>query len=119
MLIKLLIALAITITMLSYTGSSGSNTMKNSVNDHTITTNCTILDNAIVAYYCNHHGSLPDKLDADTLIDAFYTLHSKYRNFTYTKVSNRQFKLVSKLSTGKISISAHSNIDLIVPSEVN
>lgn len=118
MLIKLLIALIITITMLSYTGGFSSHTMKNSVNDHTITTNSTILDNAIVAYYCNHHGALPDKLDADTLI-VMGMEDIDLSKFTYTKISNRQFRLVSKLSNGKTSISAHSNIDLVVPPEVN
>lgn len=118
MLIKLLIALIITITMFSYTGGSGSNTMKNSVNDHTITTNSTILDNAIVAYYCNHHGALPDKLDTDTLI-VMGMEDMDLSSFTYNKISNRRFRLVSKLSNGKTSISAHSNIDLVVSPEVN
>ena len=118
MIIKLLLALAICLAMFSYTGGINSHTMKNSVNDHTIITNSVILDNAIVAYYCNHHGALPDKLDADTLI-VMGMEDIDLSNFTYTKVSNRQFKLVSKLSNGKTSVSAHSNIDLVVPPEVN
>ena len=110
MIIKLLLALAICLAMFSYTGGINSHTMKNSVNDHTIITNSVILD--------NHHGALPDKLDADTLI-VMGMEDIDLSNFTYTKVSNRQFKLVSKLSNGKTSVSAHSNIDLVVPPEVN
>ena len=91
MLIKLLIALAIGSIMLSYNGS-GTTNIKNSVSDTFLTSNSVMLDKAIVSYYCNHHGALPDKLDADTLI-VMGMEDIDLSNFTYTKVSNRQFKI--------------------------
>lgn len=118
MLIKLLIALIITITMLSYTGNTNSQGIKNSIDDSAINTNIVLLDSAIVSYYCNHYGSLPDNLDNDTLI-VMGIEDMNLSNFTYTKVSNRSFRLVAKLSNGKTSISAHSNTDLVIPPEVN
>lgn len=117
MLIKLLIALAIGSIMLSYNGS-GTTNIKNSVSDTFLTSNSVMLDKAIVSYYCNHHGSLPDKLDADTLI-VMGMQDMDLSKFKYTKVSDRQFKLEITLSNSKTITSAHSNTELFVPLEVN
>lgn len=115
MLIKFMIALVIGFILTSYPEIS-SKSIRNSISDQTIETNAVILDNAIVAYYCNHHGTLPNALNKDFLV-VMGLEDMDISNYTYSKTSDRQFILTAKLSKSTLT-TTHSNQNLVIPVEV-
>ena len=116
MLVKCLIALCISIALMSF-GYRGTDSIYKAVNNKDLETRAAILDTAIVNYYCNHHGVLPASLDASTL-EVMGLSDMNLTNITYTKNSDRRFTLSVKLSTGDVS-TANSDKDLVVPPEIN
>lgn len=116
MLVKCLIALCILIAVMSI-GYRGTDSVNKALNNKDLETRATILDSAIISYYCNHHGTLPASLDSNTL-KVMGLSDIDLTNITYTKNSDRRFTLTAKLSTGNLN-SANSGKDLIVPPEVN
>ena len=116
MLVKLLIALCISIALMSF-GYRGNDSIYKAVNNKDLETRAAILDTAIVNYYCNHHGALPASLDADTL-NVMGLSDMNLTNITYTKNSDKRFTLSVKLSTGNVS-TANSGKNLVGLSEIN
>ena len=116
MIAKLLIAMCISIAVMSF-NYRGTDSIYKAVNNKDLETRAAILDTAIVNYYCNHHGALPVSLDASTLKVMGLT-DMNLTNLTYTKVSDRRFTLIAKFSTGNKN-SANSGKDLVVPPELN
>lgn len=116
MVVKFLIALCISIAVMSI-GYRGSDSVHKSLNNKDLETRTTILDTAIISYYCNHHGTLPTSLDSN-ILKVMGLSDIDLTNITYTKISDRRFTLTAKLTTGNLG-SANSGKDLIVPPEVN
>ena len=116
MLVKFLIALCISIAVMSL-GYRGTDSVNKALSNKDLETRATIIDSAIISYYCHHHGTLPSSLDANTL-KVMGLSDIDLTNITYTKNSDRRFTLTVKLSTGNLN-SANSGKDLVVPPEVN
>ena len=116
MIAKLLIAMCIAIGVMSF-NFRGTDSVYKAVNNKDLETRAAVLDNAIVNYYCNHHGLLPVALDSDTL-KVMGLSDMNLTNITYTRNSDRRFTLTITLSTGNVN-TANSGKDLIVPPEIH
>lgn len=104
--LRILIALGMIIILFSTAISINVN--KNTITDKELETHHAILDQAIVTYYINHSGSLPENLNEDTL----YIMgldNIDISKFNYQKVADNSFILTVELSTSKKITSANSN----------
>lgn len=110
MLIRVILAMALAIMLFGGSGLNGFGitSFKNSVKDKEIEINTTILDKAIISWYCNHSGEVPDTLNAD-MIKIMGLEDMDVSPFTYTKVADNQFTLTAKLSNEKTLTSTNSN----------
>lgn len=69
------------------------------------------LDHAIVIYYCNHSGNLPEDIEEETRkAMGLERLNSQvdWSKYSYSK-DEKEFTLSTVLSTGKTVKSAHSD----------
>lgn len=123
MIIKFIVTCIIAITMISYINTTNSHSLKESVTDREMEITAAMLDKEIVSYYCNHGGTLPDKLDTFTLRtmgfnNVFNKALIELDKYEYKKISDNSFRLNVKLSKSIIS-TVHSDMKLIRPPEVH
>lgn len=124
MIIKFIVTCIIAITMISYINTTNSQSLKESVTDREMEMTAAMLDKEIVSYYCNHSGTLPEKLDALTLRTMGFTnifnnkILLELDKYEYKKTSDNSFLLNVKLSKSTIS-TVHSDMKLIRPPEVH
>lgn len=110
MLIRVILAMVLALMLFSGSGINGFSisSFKNSIKDKEIETNTTILDKAIVSWYCNHSGVVPDGISSD-MIKIMGLEDMDTSMFTYTKIADNQFTLTAKLSNNKSLTSSNSN----------
>ena len=110
MFIKIILAICLMIMLFGGSTLSGFsiNSFKTSAQDKEIEANTTILDKAIVSWYCNHSGEVPSSLSSD-MIKMMGLEDMDVSHFTYTKVSDNTFTLTANLSNKKKITSANSN----------
>lgn len=110
MLTRVILALALAIMLFSGSGINGFSisSFKSSIHDKEVETSTAILDKAIVSWYTNHSGVVPDNISAD-MIKIMGLEDMDVTMFTYTKVADNQFRLVAQLSNNKTLTSANSN----------
>lgn len=105
MLLRILIAIGV-LLILSIGGNLNYKTGKESLSDAELKNMLTVMDEALVNYYCNHSGNLPDKLDEAT-VKVLGLKNYDWQQFTYNKGS-KNFTLNVKLSNGKLYPSVNS-----------
>lgn len=113
MLIKLIIALFITLTLSNIGIPKGS--IENTILEKTMETKMTILDKSILQYFYNHSGTLPKELDENTL-KIMGIKDIDVQNYIYNRISDRKFSLKLISQNNEIT-SVHSNIELNFPKE--
>lgn len=113
MLIRLMLAMALVIMLLGYSGMNGFSigSFKSSARDKILESNTAILDKAIVSWYCNHSGVVPDHIDGN-VIKIMGLEDMDVNNLTYTKIADNKFTLAATLSNKSKLYSANSNKDL-------
>lgn len=113
MLVRLMLAMALVIMLFGYSGMNGFSigSFKSSASDKILESNTAILDKAIVSWYCNHSGVVPDHLDAN-VIKIMGLEDMDVNNLTYTKIADNKFTLAATLSNKSKLYSANSNKDL-------
>lgn len=99
MLVKMLLALAIMISLLNYGQTINIPKIRNSVSDKEIETQLTITDTALIKYYNNHYFELPDGLNEDIL--KTMNLNKAILDYiTYTKTGEKTYTLTATLNNG-------------------
>lgn len=113
MLVRLMLAMALVIMLFGYSGMNGFSigSFKSSARDKILESNTAILDKAIVSWYCNHSGVVPDHIDGN-VIKIMGLEDMDVNNLTYTKIADNKFTLVATLSNKSKLYSANSNKDL-------
>lgn len=113
MLVRLMLAMALVIMLFGYSGMNGFSigSFKSSASDKILESNTAILDKAIVSWYCNHSGVVPDHLDVN-VIKMMGLEDMDVNNLTYTKIADNKFTLAATLSNKSKLYSANSNKDL-------
>ena len=113
MFIRVILALALAIMLFSGSGLSGFgiSSFKSSISDKELETSTAILDKAIISWYTNHSGVVPDVISAD-MIKIMGLEDMDVSKFTYTKLADNKFSLVVQLSGNRTLSSANSNKDL-------
>lgn len=112
MLIRVILALALAVMLFSGSGLSGFSiaSFKSSISDKELETSTAILDKAIISWYTNHSGVIPDNISAD-MIKIMGLEDMDVSKFTYNKLAANRFTLTVQLSDKTLS-SANSNKDL-------
>lgn len=110
LIIKFLIALAITLIMVGPSPLK-SQSMTNSIRDKEIETIISVVDKSIVSYYVSHAGELPNSLDHNVRI-VMGLENVDLTPFSYTKIDSNSFRLQATLSNRTIT-SVNSNKELI------
>ena len=105
MLIRVLIAMGLAI-ILCAGGNITPKNINDSLSDIDKKNMLIVMDEALVNYYCNHSGNLPDKLDEAT-VKVLGLKNYDWQQFTYSK-GNKNFTLNVKLSNGKLYPSVNS-----------
>lgn len=113
MLVRLMLAMALVIMLFGYSGMNGFSigSFKSSASDKILESNTAILDKAIVSWYCNHSGVVPDHIDVN-VIKIMGLEDMDVNNLTYTKIADNKFTLAATLSNKSKLYSANSNKDL-------
>lgn len=113
MLVRLMLAMALVIMLFGYSGMNGFSigSFKSSASDKILEANTAILDKAIVSWYCNHSGVVPDHIDVN-VIKIMGLEDMDINNLTYTKIADNKFTLAATLSNKSKLYSANSNRDL-------
>lgn len=113
MLVRLMLAMALVIMLFGYSGMNGFSigSFKSSASDKILESNTAILDKAIVSWYCNHSGVVPDQIDTN-VIKIMGLEDMDVNNLTYTKIADNKFTLAATLSNKSKLYSANSNKDL-------
>lgn len=113
MLVRLMLAMALVIMLFGYSGMNGFSigSFKSSASDKILESNTAILDKAIVSWYCNHSGVVPDHIDVN-VIKIMGLEDMDVNNLTYTKIADNKFTLAATLSNKSKLYSANSNRDL-------
>ena len=113
MLVRLMLAMALAIMLFGYSGMNGFSigSFKSASSDKILEANTSILDKAIISWYCNHSGVVPDHIDTN-VIKIMGLEDMDVSNLTYTKVADNKFTLTAKLSNNKTLSSVNSNKDL-------
>ena len=108
-----MLAMALVIMLFGYSGMNGFSigSFKSSASDKILESNTAILDKAIVSWYCNHSGVVPDHLDVN-VIKIMGLEDMDVNNLTYTKIADNKFTLAATLSNKSKLYSANSNKDL-------
>lgn len=110
MFVRILLAMALAVMLFAGSGIDGFSikSLRSSISDKEIETNTTILDSAIVSWYCHHSGVVPENLSSD-MIKIMGLEDMDVSMFTYQKVADDQFTLTAKLSNKKTLTSPNSN----------
>lgn len=113
MLVRLMLAMALVTMLFGYSGMNGFSigSFKSSASDKILESNTAILDKAIVSWYCNHSGVVPDHIDVN-VIKIMGLEDMDVNNLTYTKIADNKFTLAATLSNKSKLYSANSNKDL-------
>lgn len=113
MLVRLMLAMALIIMLFGYSGMDGFSisSFKSSASDKILEANTSILDKAIISWYCNHSGVVPDHIDTN-VIKIMGLEDMDVSNLTYTKVADNKFTLAATLSNKSKLYSTNSNKDL-------
>ena len=110
LIIKFLIALAITLIMVGPSPLK-SQSMTNSIRDKEIETIMSVVDKSIISYYVSHAGELPNSLDQNVIV-VMGLQNVDLTPFVYTKIDNNSFQLQAVLSSRTIT-SVNSNKELV------
>lgn len=113
MFVRLLLAMVLAVMFFAGSGIDGFSikSLRSSISDKEIETNTVILDSAIVSWYCNHSGVVPDHIDVN-VIKIMGLEDMDVNNLTYTKIADNKFTLAATLSNKSKLYSANSNKDL-------
>lgn len=113
MFVRILLAMALAVMLFAGSGIDGVSikSLRASISDKEIETNTTILDSAIVSWYCHHSGVVPENLSSD-MIKIMGLEDMDVSMFTYKKTADDQFTLTAKLSNKKTLTSPNSNKSL-------
>ena len=113
MLVRVMLAMALIIMLFGYSGMNGFSigSFKSASSDKILESNTSILDKAIVSWYCNHSGVVPDAIDTN-MIKIMGLEDMDVAGLTYTKIADNKFTLTAKLSNGTSLYSANSNKEL-------
>ena len=111
MIIYKYVIVLILISMLVFGGSSGiSPSFRKSVDDNNIKSMSVVLDTAILKYYRNH-GELPVQINENILYIMGLSTYD-LTDFTYRKISDKQYSLTATLSDNTVWRSSYSNQEL-------
>lgn len=113
MLVRVMLAMALIIMLFGYSGMNGFSigSFKSASSDKILEANTSILDKAIISWYCNHSGVVPDHIDTN-VIKIMGLEDMDVSNLTYTKVADNKFTLAATLSNKSKLYSANSNKEL-------